>query len=310
MKWPWELLLIVLLVMVIPNAQAQIKNGFNLSGALIPEDEILSGGPPRDGIPAIDAPNFVSADAAHFLRPTDRVLGIARNGVIKAYPISILNWHEIVNDMFADTPIVVSYCPLCGSGIAYLAKPGDRILKFGVSGLLYNSDMLLYDRQTLSLWSQIGKQAVSGPMQGQRLQAIPVTHTTWADWSRRYPASLVLSTDTGYPRDYTRSPYGDYDQSRNLFFPVSKQDRRYHPKETVLGIEIDGQFKAYPFIELEKSEGPVRDTLGDQVVMVQYDRRHRSAIASNGDGDVLPTITAYWFAWYAFHPDTLVYRAR
>ncbi len=309
MKRLLRLLLIVLLVATNPVAHGQIKNGFNLSGALIPEDEILSGGPPRDGIPAINAPKFVKSDEARFLQPTDRVLGIVRHGVAKAYPVSILNWHEIVNDTFADEPIVVTYCPLCGTGIAYFARAGDQVLRFGVSGLLYNSDMLLYDRQTQSLWSQIRKQAVSGPMKGKRLQAIPLMHTAWADWRQRYPASLVLSTATGYSRDYTRSPYAGYEQSRALYFSVREQDQRYHPKEWVLGIEIDGRFKAYPFVELEKSSGPVRDTLGGHNVVVTYDRRYRTAVAINDNGDVLPSIMAYWFAWYAFHPTTERYHA-
>jgi hypothetical protein len=309
MKKSLRLLLLVLLVATNPVVQGQVKNGFNLSGALIPGDEILSGGPPRDGIPAIDAPKFVNADAARFLQPTDRVLGIVRNSVAKTYPVSILNWHEIVNDTFAGEPIVVSYCPLCGTGIAYVARAGDQVLKFGVSGLLYNSDMLLYDRQTQSLWSQIRKQAVSGSMKGERLQAIPLMHTTWADWRQRYPDSLVLSTDTGYPRDYTRSPYAGYGQSRALYFSVREQDQRYHPKEWVLGVEIDGHFKAYPFVELEKSSGPVRDILGGHHVMVTYDHRHRTAVAITDNGDVLPTIMAYWFAWYAFHPTTERYHA-
>ncbi len=309
MKRLLRLLLVVLLVASSPIAQSQVKNGFNLSGSLIPEDEILSGGPPRDGIPAIDTPKFVNAVMARSLKPKDRVLGIVRNGVAKAYPVSILNWHEIVNDTFAGEPIVVSYCPLCGTGIAYFARAGDQVLRFGVSGLLYNSDMLLYDRQTQSLWSQIRRQAISGSMKGERLQSIPLMHTTWVDWRQRHPDSLVLSTDTGYSRDYTRSPYAGYEQSRELYFSVREQDQRYHPKEWVLGVEIDSHFKAYPFVELEKSSGPVRDTLGGHNVMVTYDRRHRTAAAINDNGDILPTITAYWFAWYAFHPATERYQA-
>ncbi len=302
-------LLIIALVATNPVAHGQVKNGFDLSGALIPEGEILSGGPPRDGIPAVNAPKFVNADAARFLQPTDRVLGIVRNSVVKAYPVSILNWHEIVNDTFAGEPIVVTYCPLCGTGIACLARVANEVLRFGVSGLLYNSDMLLYDRQTQSLWSQIGKQAVSGPLKGERLQAIPLMHTTWADWRQRYPDSLVLSTHTGYARDYTRSPYAGYERSRALYFSVREQDQRHHPKEWVLGIEINGHFKAYPFVELEKSSDPVRDTLGGHNVVVRYDRRHRTAVAIDDNGDVLPAITAYWFAWYAFHPTTERYHA-
>lgn len=310
MKIALKLFFIAPLVAIYLDAQAQVKNGFDVSGALIPESEILSGGPPRDGIPAIDTPRFVSASAARFLQPTDRVLGIDRNGVTKAYPILVLNWHEIVNDSFVGEPIVVSFCPLCGTGIAYLAQVGNRELSFGVSGLLYNSDMLLYDRQTQSLWSQIRKQAVSGRMKGARLQAIPLMHTTWADWNRRYPSTLVLSTATGYARNYTRDPYEGYEKSRALYFPVRERDQRFHSKEWVLGLEIDGRFKAYPFVELDKSNGPIRDTLGGKNILVRYDRRYRTAVATDENGDLLPTITAYWFAWYAFHPNTEVYRAR
>lgn len=302
-------LLVVILLSVWSVADGQVKNGFDLAGALVPANEVLSGGPPRDGIPAIDAPKFVRAGVAGFLQPTDRVLGVALNGVKKAYPVSIMNWHEIVNDTFADEPVVVSYCPLCGTGIAYSATAGGRTLRFGVSGLLYNSDMLLYDRQTQSLWSQIRKQAISGALRGERLRSVPMTHTSWEDWLQRHPDTLVLSTDTGYARDYSHSPYGGYEQSANLYFPVKMRDPRHHPKEWVLGIEIDGNFKAYPFVELEKHGAPVHDTLNGKAVVVRYDPRHRTAEAFDDSGDVLTTITSFWFAWYAFHPDTERYQA-
>jgi hypothetical protein len=287
-----------------------VKNGFDLTGVLVPESKILSGGPPRDGIPAIDTPRFVAAAAASFLKENERVLGIRRHGISKAYPIAILNWHEIVNDEFAGEPVAVTYCPLCGTGIAYRARAGDETLTFGVSGLLYNSDMLLYDRKTRSLWSQIMRQAVSGPMKGTKLEAIPIDHTRWSDWRQRHPDTLVLSTETGYQRDYSRSPYLDYESSRKLWFPVPAQDDRYHPKEQVLGVEVDGSFKAYPFVELEKSAGDVHDTLSGREIIVTYDRRNRAATAAFVDGDRLPAVTAFWFAWYAFHPDTGVYRAQ
>jgi len=304
-----RLILTMLLFAACVNTQGQEKNGFSVVNALIPIDEIRSGGPPRDGIPAIDRPRFVSADAAQFLQASDRVLGITRNGVSKAYPVAILNWHEIVNDRIVDEPIVVTFCPLCGTGIAYLATIGDQVLDFGVSGLLYNSDMLLYDRQTQSLWSQIRRQAVSGPMQGTKLQPVPVMHTQWADWKQRYPSTRVLSTETGYRRDYTKSPYQGYAKTADLFFPVSARNDRYHPKESVLGIEVAGRFKAYPFVELEKSGGEVHDTFAGQAIVVEYDKQYRTAVAADSQGNDLPGVIAFWFAWYAFHPDTEVYRA-
>lgn len=309
-----SLLLVLLLAMQLgtdsTTTAGPVKNGFDLTGVLVPESKILSGGPPRDGIPAIDTPRFVAAAAASFLKENERVLGIRRHGISKAYPIAILNWHEIVNDEFAGEPVAVTYCPLCGTGIAYRARAGDETLTFGVSGLLYNSDMLLYDRKTRSLWSQIMRQAVSGPMKGAKLEAIPIDHTRWSDWRQRHPDTLVLSTETGYQRDYSRSPYLDYESSRKLWFPVPAQDDRYHPKEQVLGVEVDGSFKAYPFVELEKSAGDVHDTLSGREIIVTYDRRNRAATAAFVDGDRLPAVTAFWFAWYAFHPDTGVYRAQ
>ena len=155
------------------NATAASMNGFVLDDALIPEDEIFFGGPPKDGIPSLDNPKFVNA-AQTRLHDEDRVLALKRNGIAKAYPLRILNWHEIVNDRFGDEGIIIIYCPLCGSGTASKAKVVGNSLQFGVSGLLYNSDVLMYDRQTQSLWSQILSQAVTGPMKGTILPAVAV----------------------------------------------------------------------------------------------------------------------------------------
>ncbi len=286
------------------------KNGFDLMDALVDADEVLPGGPTRDGIPAIDRPRFVSADAANFSTQDERVLGVIRNGVKKAYPISIMNWHEIVNDRFGHEGVVVTYCPLCGSGMAFQAKVAGSPVTFGVSGLLYNSDMLLYDRQTQSLWSQIAAQAISGIHKGRRLTAIPMSHTTWSDWRQRHPDTLVLSQDTGFFRDYHRSPYAGYEKSRKLYFPVKFRAQGYHPKERVLGLEIDGRYKAYPFAELAKSNGTLRDQVAGKDIEVRFDAEHQTAAAVDASGQELATVIAYWFAWYGFHPETDVYRLK
>jgi hypothetical protein len=146
-------------------------------------------------------------------------------------------------------------------------------------------------------------------MQGTQLQPVPLMHTQWADWKQRYPATRVLSTETGYRRDYTKSPYQGYAKTADLFFPVRARDDRYHPKESVLGIEIAGRFKAYPFVELEKSSGDVHDKLAGQAIVVKYDKQFRTAVVADSQGNALPGVIAFWFAWYAFHPDTGVYRA-
>ena len=284
-------------------------NGFDLSGALVPAQEIEHGGPPRDGIPALDRPRFITAGKANFLEGTDRVLGIDRNGVRKAYAVKILNYHEIVNDRFGQEAVVVSYCPLCGTGMAFLAAADGSAHNFGVSGLLYNSDVLLYDRETESLWSQLMKQAVSGPLRGQRLQQIAMSHTRWDDWRNRHPDTLVLSTDTGSWHDYERSPYAGYENSTALYFPVNSMDPRYHPKELVIGLSVQGIHKAYPFTELSRTNGDIADSIAGKQVQVYYDSRNRTGRVLAADGSELPSTISYWFAWQAFHPDTGVYTA-
>ncbi|MDA8110773.1 MAG: DUF3179 domain-containing protein [Betaproteobacteria bacterium] len=293
-----------------PGASARpiLKNGFDVSGALVPANEILEGGPPKDGIPAIDSPKFVPAAKARALRGNDRVLGLVWEGIAKAYPIRILNWHELVNDRLGEERVLVSYCPLCGTGVAYRSSLGGRTLTFGVSGLLYNSDVLFYDRETQSLWSQFLDKAISGPLKGARLEEIALTHTTWADWRSRHPRTLVLSTDTGFARDYDRDPYAGYERSRALMFPVAHASDLFPAKERVLGIGAGGVFKAYPFTELAKAAGPVTDRVGGRSFVIRFDSATQSVTVSNEHGRQFPAVTAYWFAWYAFHPDTKVFR--
>lgn len=291
-------------------SNAADNNGFDLAGALVPVDEIHQGGPPRDGIPALDNPSFVSAEGAGFLRPGDYVLGMTRNGIAKAYPIRILNWHEIVNDSFGQEPVVVSYCPLCGTGIAYGAYIDGAVRSFGVSGLLYNSDLLLYDRESESLWSQIAGKAISGPLKGQRLTPLSVRHTTWSEWRKQHPGSLVLSRETGYRRDYNRDPYDGYQQSEELYFPIKHRDRRYHPKERVIGIELNGTFKAYPFTELGRLKKQVlKDRIGGEEIEIRFNVPLRSGQVFDREGRELPSVNSFWFAWTAFHPETAVFQS-
>lgn len=283
-------------------------NGFDVRGALVPVDAIERGGPPKDGIPAIDKPRFVPA-AQSGLKDGDRVLAIERNGVARAYPVRILNWHEVVNDRFGGDVVVVTYCPLCGTGMGFLGKASDADASFGVSGLLYNSDVLLYDRSTQSLWSQILKTAVSGPRKGERLEALPTLNTSWADWRARHPNTEVLSTETGFSRDYGRDPYAGYDKVQRLMFDVQHRDNRFELKEWVLGLEVDGVAKAYPFSVLDQradASGVVVDSVGKRTVRVRFDRVHRSAEAFDASGKPLAGLTSFWFAWVAFHPKTEV----
>ena len=287
------------------------KNGFVLDGALVPAQQIFKGGPAKDGIPSIDNPEFIEADDAGFLQADERILGIVINGAARAYPVSILNWHEIVNDSIDDTYFAITYCPLCGTGMAFNSDVNGQTLSFGVSGLLYNSDVLLYDRKSQSLWSQILGKAITGEYKGEELTLLPLSHTTWSDWKHRHPATLVLSRNTGYSRDYDREPYQGYASSRKLHFPVANSaPARYHPKEWVLGLAVGETYKAYPFIELNKHDkNSFADLVNGKTYIVNWNTEAQSGFITDKEGVRIATIQAYWFAWYAFHPDTLVFRA-
>ena len=293
-----------------PALQAAPFNGFEVLDPLVPINEIKHGGPPRDGIPAIDAPVFTDVESAKHVLPESRVLGVARNGVAKAYPVNILTWHEIVNDRFGDEAVLVTYCPLCGTGMAFDPPKDFADASFGVSGLLYNSDMLLYDRGTESLWSQIVGLAITGPMKGRRLTALPTANTTWREWLARHPNTLVLSEQTGHRRDYWTNPYDGYERTNQILFPVGHTDSRYHPKEWVLGLELDGARRAWPFAELRAAgTAVVEDRIGDTPVRVHFDAANHTARVYDANSNELPGLMAYWFAWVAFHPQTGVYTA-
>ena len=294
---------------VAPLAGAQSLNGFKFDDPLIPIEEILPGGPPRDGIPALNRLIFAPATDADFMRKKNRVIGIEIAGEARAYPIKILNYHEVVNDRINGKSLVISYCPLCGTGMVFHAETEGQVLNFGVSGLLYNSDVLLYDRQTESLWSQIMGQAVSGPMKGKRLKLITASHTSWSDWKNRHPDTVVLSTDTGYKRSYDLDPYAGYDRTNRLFTPVSHDNHQYMRKALTLGLEINGQFKAYPFKELRKSPQEFKDQFASLEITIQFDGKNKTARALDNKGEEIPTVISYWFAWYTFHPETEIYTA-
>lgn len=285
---------------------AAADNGFDLSTLSIPADEVHHGGPPRDGIPALDRPRFLAANRAT-LDDAERVLGLVVADEARAYPVNILNYHEIVNDRIGDVPVVITWCPLCGTGMVFAADPAGETLSFGVSGLLYNSDVLLYDRQTESLWSQLLAEAVSGHYRGQRLRELPVHYTTWGAWRQRHPDTRVLSAQTGYRRDYSRSPYGNYDRQRQLYFPVSSLDPRYHPKERVLGLRLDGSTRVWPFAELSRCQGVVHDKIAGKKLIIEYDSASRSGRILDARGQLLPAVSSFWFAWMAFYPDSELY---
>jgi hypothetical protein len=283
-------------------------NDFDVENGLIDPQEIDHGGPGRDGVPALDHPRFHTGAARDDqIAPGDRVLGVHYNGVSKAYPIDILDFHEIVNDQFGDTPLTVTFCPLCGTGMVFYARVGDQVLNFGVSGLIYNSDLLLYDRNTLSLWSQLMKTAVTGPLAGSRLVQVPAQYTTWSAWVKQYPGSLLLSRDTGHLRDYDDPPYQDYRRLPVVMYPTSHQDWRIPAKTWVVGVTVGEDALALPFQALDQLQGPLDITVGGTALQVRWDREASVARVFDREGSEVPSTAAYWFAWVAFHPGTGLY---
>ncbi|MFQ5670053.1 MAG: DUF3179 domain-containing protein [Acidobacteriota bacterium] len=290
------------------HASAQVANGFDLSGALIPVHEILGGGPPRDGIPALTDPPRVSAAAAsRWLEEDDRVMGIARGKAAVAYPIRILNWHEIVNDRVGGEAIAISYCPLCGTGVVFDAEANGRRLLFGVSGLLYNSDILLYDRGTMSLFSQMLFKAVTGPLRGQELRLLPSVTTTWAAWRSRHPDTEVLSQALPYGRDYSTDPYHWYRRSGNTMFPVKHADGSRRSKDWGYLIVAGGETLVIAEETLQDLAGkrePGRFRIGKRIKLA-YDPAARELRGRREGSGGLIIIPGYWFALTAFHPEAV-----
>lgn len=298
--------LLFLALQATASAAGPERNGFVLEPAGIPVAEILAGGPPRDGIPALDHPETVCAAQADWA-DDELVLGIVAGGVARAYPVALLNWHELVNDTLGGDPILVSFCPLCGTGMVFDRRVSGKARRFGVSGLLYRSDLLMYDLESESLWSQISAEAVTGPLLGQQLRLLRSSMNEWGRWRRKHPETTVLSRRTGHRRDYGRSPYGAYAQSRDLMFPVPA-DRRYHPKLPTLGLRIPGEgARAYPASELARAGGSVEEHFLGRSVRISFDPERRLFdVAAPPEVEV---VEGYWFAWAAFHPETSVYTA-
>ncbi len=208
---------------------------------LVDTGEIVSGGPPPDGIPSIDQPRFLGVDQVGFLADEEPVLVLGIGSDVRAYPVQIMTWHEIVNDTVDGVPVSVSYCPLCNSAVAYDRRLGERLLEFGTSGQLYLSALVMYDRQTESLWSHFTGEAVAGALAGSRLRTYPVATVSWADFRAAHPGGLVLSRDTGFDRAYGVNPYPGYDDvGTSPFLFRGEVDGRLAAKTRVVGIRAGG----------------------------------------------------------------------
>lgn len=291
-------------ILGIVGAQAQEMNGFDLSKATIPIKEIHSGGPGRDGIPSIDAPKFIAAAKVNFLKDDDSVVSLSRGGKSRAYPLRILVWHEIVNDKFGGDEIAVTYCPLCGTAMVFDRKIAGKVRTFGVSGLLYQSDVLMFDRENESLWSQLKMQAVSGGDAGSDLTWLPSEQMSWKAWRAKNPDGEVLSTATGHRRNYKAQAYADYFENDRIMFPVPQHRTELPNKERVIGIIVEGVAKAYPISVLTKTKAEIADEVGGKRIRPKWDSASQSQSVEHEDGTPIPSVQVFWFAWQGFNPKT------
>jgi hypothetical protein len=241
------------------------------SKALVPLAEIISGGPPPDGIPPIDRPRFISpVTAESWLKPQEPVLALTIGSDARAYPLQILMWHEIVNDVVGGKPVAVTFCPLCNSGIVFDRVVDGMTLDFGTSGKLYKSDLVMYDRQSHSLWAQMEGRAIVGARAGTRLGLVPANTIAFEDWKTAHPKGKVLSRETDHQRQYGVNPYESYDQpGLRPFLFNGEPDPRRPPKERVVGVRVGTAARAYPWPILAQRM-VAHDSLGEEPLVIFY----------------------------------------
>jgi len=342
----WTILLIPTLIGCSNNDLSSEDDGSD--GAwLIPAEAVFDGGPGKDGIPSIDDPQFSPVDQIQFLEDSDLVIGVIHQGQAKAYPHPILDWHEIVNDRIGDYAFSLTYCPLTGTGLNWNRVVDGQETTFGVSGKLFNTNLMPYDRATDSYWSQLELQSVHGEKIGTNAQILPAIETSWETWKKMHPEAMVLNTNTGFSRNYQRYPYGDYrTNDQNILFPVDPMDTRLPAKDRVLAVLGNTVKKAYP-LDLFEEERVILDNIdGEQIVVIGSKERNfivayerglmaeplqvvkdeSNIIAEDADGNRLTldglvlsgpqggkeldktnSFIGFWFALGAFYPDIVIY---
>ncbi len=241
----------------------------DISKRSIELDELMSGGPPKDGIPSINNPKFVSiSDANAWLGNQEPVILVSIDGQARAYPLQILTWHEIVNDELAGRPIAVTFCPLCYAALAYDRRIDGNVHSFGVSGMLRHSDMVMYDRETESLWQQLNGEGIVGTYTGRTLEPVPAQIVSYKQFKAAHPQGDVLSKDTGHRREYGRNPYVGYDNIQDRpFLYDGPYDDRIRPMEKVITVSLNGADKAYAHQRTRK-EHTVHDTIGGTEIVL------------------------------------------
>lgn len=279
----------------------------------VPLEEIISGGPPKDGIPSIDNPKFVSvAEARKWLKDEEPGIAFSRGNIHRFYPYQILVWHEIVNDTLEGSRALITYCPLCLSGFVFdPVVKGERV-EFGTSGKLWKSNLVMYDRKTDSYWSQILGEAIAGEMTGTKLTVLPSDLMRFGEWKKKFPEGEVLSKDTGTIRFYGSNPYGDYFAPVDFALSLAgTQDERLAPDEFVFGIAVGERAKAYP-TRIVKERGEVVDVFEGETFVLRHEKELDAVRMfkklENGNLEQINPFSAFWFSWAAAHPDTSVFQ--
>lgn len=284
-------------------------NGFAISATNPNRPHIRGGGPARDRIQSVDAPTFVPPGEAPWAPPPVAAIGVAIGGEARAYPVHLLEYHQVVNDTLGGVPIVVTFDPLTGISAVWKRtvsrNGGTEVLTFGVSGLLYREQFLLYDRQTESLWAQYEGKAVAGALTATTLERVSSRQEPVGAWVSRHPGTKILERPAPKKIDYRHSPYQEYWVSEAVAVPVRASDDRYHPKEVVLGVEVDGKRRAYLGSILTAAGGRVVDTFEGQKIRIQYDTNLGLFMFEAPEG--VRVTDAYWFAWKSLHPDTEIW---
>jgi hypothetical protein len=277
------------------NAAQEFSTDFSISS--IDFGEILSGGPPKDGIPSIDNPEFISVrEVDGWINPNEPVILVDLNNEAKAYPLQILVWHEIVNDNVGGIPVIVTFCPLCNTAIAFSRTVEGEIYDFGTTGRLRFSNLIMYDRQTETWWQQAEGKAIIGTLTGTQLEFLPSAIISWDDFKKKYPDGLVLSKQTGFIRSYGRNPYVGYDDVNNppFLYQGPETPGRLPPVARVLAIEIGTETVAYPY-ELLSQEFAVNDIVAGEEIAVFWSPGTASALdaALIADGNDVGTAVSY-----------------
>jgi len=292
--------------LVITETGEQIGAGEEETTYLVPADQIVQGAP-KDGIPAIDSPKFVAPEKADTVSNSTLGVLVRVGNDTRFYPYNIMLWHEIVNDVIGGKPLTVTFCPLCATGIVFERDIGGTTYSFGVSGKLYNSNLVMYDRQTGSYWSQAEARAIAGEFAGSKLVIYPSSIIDFKTARESNPGLKVLSTDTGKLRDYTFDPYSPYYNSDELYFPVNNKDARLPVKALVYGIWIDDKAKAYEYQKI--ISGPItEDVFNGHDLTISAGESDEIVVFDNTEGKRIIGIVSYWFSWAAHNPETELWK--